>query len=155
MVGVAVPIRPQAEAIAAPARKALVVLVALVAIAGCGGDEGASKPTERDAPASAAQDTSAPDRQPSGFERTPRSRRDVEMERDLERHLKQEAAVASGWTYADVDAVHVRGTRTVIETDIPPRRREAGASLCLAARSFSSTSEMTVTGTGRRIIGRC
>ena len=130
------------------------VLVALVAIAGCGGDEDGSATTEADAPAS-AQDAPAPERQPSGFERAPRSRRDVEAERDLERHLKQEAAVASGWTYADVEAVHVRGTRTVIETDIPPSRREAGASLCLAARSFSSTSDVTVTGTGRRIIGRC
>jgi predicted small lipoprotein YifL len=152
---VAVSIRSQAEAIAAPALKALVVLVALVAIAGCGGggDDG-STPTERDAPAS-AQDTPAQEREPSGFERAPRSRRDVEAERDLERHLKQEAAVASGWTYTDVEAVHVRGTRTVIETDIPPSRREAGASLCLAARSFSSTSDLTVTGTGRSIIGRC
>jgi len=131
-----------------------VVLLALVAIAGCGGDEDGSTPTERDTPAS-AQDTAAPEREPSGFERAPRSRRDVEAERDLERHLKQEAAVASGWTYADVEAVHVRGTRTVIETDIPPSRREAGASLCLAARSFSSTSDLTVTGTGRSIIGRC
>ena len=39
VVGMAVPIRSQAEAIAAPALKALVVLVALVAFAGCGGDE--------------------------------------------------------------------------------------------------------------------
>ena len=130
------------------------VLVALVAIGGCGKDDTASTPTQRDAPTS-AQDTRAPEREPSGFERAPRSRRDVEAERDLKRHLKQEAAVASGWTYADVEAVHVRGTRTVIETDIPPSRREAGASLCLAAGSFSSTSDLTVTGTGRRIIGRC
>ncbi len=79
----------------------------------------------------------------------------MEVERDLKRHLKQEAGVASGWTYADVEAVHVRGTRTVIETDLPPSRREAGASLCLAARRFSSTSDLTVTGAGRTIIGRC
>jgi hypothetical protein len=85
----------------------------------------------------------------------------VEAERSLKRHLKQEAGVASGWTYADVEAVHVRGRRTVIETDVPPRRREAGASLCLAARRFFQeggqvpNTELVVTGTARTIIGRC
>jgi hypothetical protein len=138
-----------------------VVLVALVAISGCGDDDAPSTPTQRDAPAS-AQDTRAPDREPSGFERAPRSRRDVEVERNLQRHLKEVAGVASEWTYADVEAVHVRGKRTVIETDLPPRRREAGASLCVAAHRFfaqggwgRSTSDMIVTGAGRTIIGRC
>jgi hypothetical protein len=122
---------------------------------GCGADEDASTSTQRDAPATAESDP-APEREPAGFERAPASRRDVEMERDLRRHLKQEAAVASGWTYADVQAVHVRGRRTVVETDVPPRRREAGASICLAARRFyARASEISVTGAGRTIIGRC
>jgi hypothetical protein len=138
-----------------------VVLVALVAISGCGDDDTATTPTEREAPAP-AEGTRDVDREPSGFERAPRSRRDVEVERNLQRHLKEAAGVASGWTYADVEAVHVRGKRTVIETDLPPRRREAGASLCGAARRFflqdgqgQSTSDMVVTGDGRAIIGRC
>jgi predicted small lipoprotein YifL len=158
---VALPNRSQAEAIAAPALKALLVLVALVAISGCGDDDTASTPTERDAPTS-AEDTRAPDREQLGFERAPRSRRDVEVERNLKRHLKQEAGVASGWTYADVEAVHVRGRRTVVETDLPPRRREAALSLCVAAHRFflqggqgQSTSGIIVTGAGRAIIGRC
>jgi hypothetical protein len=138
-----------------------VVLVALVAISGCGDDDTATTPTEREAPAP-AEGTRDVDREPSGFERAPRSRRDVEAERNLERHLKEEAGLASEWTYADVETVHVRGLRTVIETDLPPRRREAGASLCLAARRFflqggqgQNTPDMTVTGAGRAIIGRC
>jgi hypothetical protein len=123
-----------------------------LALAGCGGDENSGGAAKEPSGASATQTTEpAPD---IAAESKP-SRRDAEVERDLERHLKQEAGLASGWTYADVEAVHVRGTRTVIETDLPPSRREAGASLCLAARRFSSTSDMTVTGAGRAIIGRC
>jgi hypothetical protein len=139
-----------------------VVLVALVAISGCGDGDTASTPTERDASTTADEDTRAPDRERSGIEQAPRSRRDVEVERNLQRHLKEAAGVASGWTYADVEAVHVRGRRAVIETDLPPRRREAGASLCVAARRFflqggqgQNVSDMIVTGTGRTIIGRC
>jgi hypothetical protein len=80
----------------------------------------------------------------------------VEVERNLRRHLKQEAGLAGGWTYADVEAVHVRGRRTVIETGLPPKRREAGLSLCVAARRFSAqASEVIVTGSGRTIIGSC
>jgi hypothetical protein len=157
----ALPNRSQAEAIAAPDLKALVVLVALVAISGCGDDDTTSTPTERDAPAS-AQDSRGPDREPPGFERAPRSRRDVEVERNLQRHLKEAAGVASEWTYADVEAVHVRGKRAAIETDLSPRRRDAGVSLCFAARRFflqggqgQSTSGVIVTGAGRAIIGRC
>jgi hypothetical protein len=161
MVGVALPIRSQAEAIAAPVVKALVVLVALGAISGCGDDDTTSTPTERNAPAS-AEDTRAPDREQSGFEQAPRSRRDVEVKRNLKRHLKQAAGVAGEWTYADVEAVHVRGRRTVIETDLAPRRREAALSLCVAAHRFfvqgaqgQNTSDVIVTGPGRTIIGRC
>jgi hypothetical protein len=157
----ALPNRSQAEAIAAPALKALVVLVALAAFSGCGDDDTASTPTERDA-STTVEETRAPDRERSGIEQAPRSRRDVEVERNLQRHLKEAAGVASGWTYADVEAVHVRGRRAVIETDLPPRRREAGASLCVAARRFflqggqgQNVSDMIVTGAGRTIIGRC
>jgi hypothetical protein len=146
----AVPVRPQAEAIARPSATA-VALVVLV-LAGCGGDQDSGGTTQE---RSGASDTQTPEPAPDLAAKSKPSRRDVEVERDLERHLKQEAGVASGWTYADVEAVHVRGTRTVIETDLPPSRREAGASLCLAARRFSSTSDMTVTGAGRAIVGRC
>jgi hypothetical protein len=146
----AVPVRPQAEAIARPSATA-VALVVLV-LAGCGGDQDSGGTTQE---RSGASDTQTPEPAPDLAAKSKPSRRDVEVERDLKRHLKQEAGVASGWTYADVEAVHVRGTRTVIETDLPPSRREAGASLCLAARRFSSTSDMTVTGAGRAIIGRC
>ena len=83
------------------------VLVALVAISGCGNDDTASTPTERDAPTS-AEGTRDVEREPSGFERAPRSRRDVEVERDLKRHLKEAAGLASEWTYADVEAVHIQ-----------------------------------------------
>ena len=124
----------------------------VLVLAGCGDNQsGGGAPEERRG-ASATQTTEPP---PDLEAESKPSRRDVEVERDLERHLKQEAGLASEWTYADVEAVHVRGRRTVIETDLPPRRREAGASLCLAARGFASTSEMTVTGAGGTIIGRC
>ena len=129
----------------------VIALLALV-LAGCGGDENSSGATEERGGASATRTT---ERAPDLEAKSKPSRRDAEVERDLERHLKEEASLASGWTYADVEAVRVRGTRTVIETDLPPGRREAGASLCLAARRFSSTSDTTVTGAGRAIIGRC
>jgi hypothetical protein len=146
----AVPVRPQAEAITRPG--AIVIALVVLVLAGCGGDQNSGDATEE---RSGASDTQTTEPAPDLAAKSKPSRRDVEVERDLERHLKQEAGVASGWTYADVEAVHVRGTRTVIETDLPPSRREAGASLCLAARRFSSTSDMTVTGAGRAIIGRC
>jgi hypothetical protein len=146
----AVPVRPQAEAITRPS--AIVIALVVLVLAGCGGDQNSGDATEE---RSGASDTQTTEPAPDLAAKSKPSRRDVEVERDLERHLKQEAGVASGWTYADVEAVHVRGTRTVIETDLPPSRREAGASLCLAARRFSSTSDMTVTGAGRAIIGRC
>jgi hypothetical protein len=146
----AVPVRPQAEAITRLSAIGI-ALVALV-LAGCGGDENSGGATEQRSEASATQTTK---RAPDLEAKSKPSRRDAEVERELERHLKEEAGLASGWTYADVEAVRVRGTRTVIETDLPPGRREAGASLCLAARRFSSTSDITVTGAGRAIIGRC
>jgi hypothetical protein len=146
----AVPVRPQAEAITRPG--AIVIALVVLVLAGCGGDQNSGDATEE---RSGASDTQTTEPAPDLAAKSKPSRRDVEMERDLKRHLKEKAGVASGWTYADVEAVHVRGTRTVIETDLPPSRREAGASLCLAARRFSSTSDMTVTGAGRAIIGRC
>jgi hypothetical protein len=146
----AVPVRPQAEAITRPS--AIVIALVVLVLAGCGGDQNSGDATEE---RSGASDTQTTEPAPDLAAKSKPSRRDAEVERDLKRHLKEEAGVASGWTYADVEAVHVRGTRTVIETDLPPSRREAGASLCLAARRFSSTSDMTVTGAGRAIIGRC
>ena len=145
----ALPNRSQAEAITRPS--AIVITLVVLVLAGCGDDQSGGATEERSG-ASATQTTEAP---PDLEAESKPSRRDVEVERDLERHLKQEAGLASEWTYADVEAVHVRGRRTVIETDLPSRRREAGASLCLAARGFASTSEMTVTGAGGTIIGRC
>ena len=146
----AVPVRTQVEAIARPS--AIVIALVVLVLAGCGGDQNSGGATEERSGASATQTTEpAPDL----AAKSKPSRRDVEVERDLERHLKEEAGLASGWTYADIETVYVRGTRTVIETDLPPGRREAGASLCLAARRFSSTSDMTVTGAGRAIIDRC
>jgi hypothetical protein len=146
----AVPVRPQAEAITRPG--AIVIALVVLVLAGCGGDQNSGDATEE---RSGASDTQTTEPAPDLAAKSKPSRRDAEVERDLKRHLKEEAGLASGWTYADVEAVHVRGTRTVIETDLPPSRREAGASLCLAARRFSSTSDMTVTGAGRAIIGRC
>jgi hypothetical protein len=146
----AVPVRTQTEAITWPS--AIVIALVALVLAGCGGDEKSGGATEE---RSGASDTQTTEPAPDLAAKSKPSRRDAEVERDLKRHLKEEAGLASGWTYADVEAVHVRGTRTVIETDLPPSRREAGASLCLAARRFSSTSDMTVTGAGRAIIGRC
>jgi hypothetical protein len=121
--------------------------------AGCGGDETGAGGTDQRSGASAATQTTEPAAEPPAKSKP--SRRDMEVERELKRHLRQEADLASGWTYADVEAVQVRGRRTLIETDLPPSGREAGASLCVAARRFSSTSEMTVTGAGGAVIGRC
>ena len=136
VVGVAVPVRPQAEAIAAAGSQSA---------GGARRARGDQRVWRRRRSVDIHRARRArlggghPRRRAGaiGLERAPRSRRDVDVERDLRRHLKDAAGLASEWTYADVEAVHVRGRRTVIETDLPPRRREAGASLCIAAQRFS------------------
>ena len=111
----------------------------------CGSDDKSTSSTATTGgtatgPSVQGERTSPPDKSaqaPAGTERPRPTRRDTEVESQLERHLRQEAAgVASGWRFADVDAVHVRSTSVVIETRLGPGRREGATGLCLAARRF-------------------
>jgi hypothetical protein len=172
VVGLAVPHRPQAEAISTPGVKiltALVVVLLALTGAGCGGDDEHAEPTQaepnagtaEDQPGRAGGDDGGPPQESAPRSRP--SRRDVEVIRQLERHLRQEAAVESGgWTFADVEDVQVRGTSVLIETDLRPARRDAAASLCLTTRSFflgggqgQTPYSTLVIGRGGATLGRC
>ena len=156
----ALPIGSQAEAIAARAPRATLALAALLVaiVAGCGDDEGGAGTTQADRNATNGIGEPAPD-----LAKSRPSRRDAETQRNLERHLKQEAAgVASGWTFADVEDVQVRSTRVPIKTSLPSRRRDAAASLCLAARRFflqggqgQTPYEVLIAGREGAALARC
>jgi hypothetical protein len=160
----AVPIGSQAEAIAARGARFTLALVALLMAiaAGCGDDGGGNGTTRAGTTAPGESTNEIGERAPDIAKSRP-SRRDAEVQRNLERHLRQEAAlVGGGWTFADVEDVQVRGTQVAIETSLPPRRRDAGASLCLAARRFflqggqgQTAFDVLISGRGRATLGRC
>lgn len=149
----------------------MLLVGALLALGGCGDDGGGqSTQAERnagttegragqDAPAGGAG--GARSQEPASEARP--SRRDVEMVRRLERHLRQQAAVESGgWTFADVEDVQVQGTGVLIETDLRPARRDAAASLCLTTRDFfleggqgQTPYQTLVTSRDGAALGRC
>jgi hypothetical protein len=161
---VALPNRSQAEAIAARAAKFTLSLVALIVaiLAGCGSDGGGNgtTPTGTAAAGNSTNETGEP---APDLSKSRPSRRDAEVQRNLERHLRQEAVVvAGGWTFADVEDVQVRGTQVTVETSLPPRRRDAAASLCLTARRFflqggqgQTAFDVVVAGRARATLGRC
>jgi hypothetical protein len=146
----------------------VVLLAALVALGGCGdgdseaGGSGDDTTTRQERDATAPQETTSTPEQ-AAIEESPASRRDRELQRELERHLRQEAAgVSSGWTFADVEDVQVRATRVAIATRLRPARRDAAASLCLAARRFflqggqgQTPYDLLVTEPGGTALGRC
>jgi hypothetical protein len=153
----AVPLRTQAEAIARLAAIVLVLVVLLVA--GCGDDTTTRSTAEPSGTSTTETAEKAPD---LGKESRP-SRRDTEVQRNLKRQLRQDAAVADGaWTFADVEDVQVRDTQVAIQTRLSPRRRDAAASLCLAVRRFflkegqgQTVFDVVVAGRARETLGRC
>lgn len=142
MVGVAVPVRTQAEAIAWTHPKAATALaVLLLALAGCGdGERGGGDSTT----STNAEQVTTEEEHSSGLvdlddvagdaRPTPRDR---DVQREIKRFLREEAlGGAGGWRFADVKEVQARATQLAIDTRLRPARREAAASLCLAARRF-------------------
>ena len=126
-------------------RAPLVVLAAAaaLAVAGCGGgdgDGGNSTATTETAPATARPATTTPAPEPPDGERASRpSRRERSQQRDLERHLREEALTRSRgeWTFADIRSVEVRGRQVVVSTRLRGRRgREQATSLCFSTREF-------------------
>jgi hypothetical protein len=136
------------------------LLVAIVA--GCGGDDGATETTAPGTTPSGDSGRAVAEPAPDLAKSRP-SRRDAEVQRNLERHLQQEAAVVSGgWTFGDVEDVQVRDTRVALKTGLPPRRRDAGLSLCLTARRFfleggqgQTAYDVVVAGRTGETLGRC
>jgi len=132
-------------------------------VAGCGGDDKSTGSTEEQSGTSTTETTETTEQAPDLARESRPSRRDAEVTRELERHLRQEAVgVASGWRFADVDDVQVRGTRVAIVTRLRPTRREAAGSLCLAARRFflqggqgQTAYGVVVAGRDGSALGRC
>ena len=126
-------------------RPALVVLAAAaLAVSGCGasdGNDGNGGGTTGTAPAATgpAITTPGPEQQADG-ERAPRpSPQERSLQRDLGRHLREEALTRSRgeWSFADVRDVVVRDRQIVVSTRLRGRRgREQASSLCLSAREF-------------------
>ena len=149
----------------------MVIVAVLGALAGCGGDDGGTVSTQSGPGAATSTEGSGrktgreePGRELAG--KGPPSRRDVQAKRELERALRQEALVGAGgvggWKFADVRDVRIRGTAVVIETRLGPRRRDAAASLCLAARRFflqggqgQTAYDVVVAGRAGSALGRC
>jgi hypothetical protein len=148
----------------------LVALLLAVAAGGCGGGDEGTSTTQGERSGNTSEE-SAPEVGRGGYggaaqspaQESRPSRRDVEVNRELERHLRQDAAgVSSGWTFADVKNVQVRGTSVAIETSLRPARRDGAASLCLAARRFflqagqgQSPYDVLVTGRDGSTLGMC
>jgi hypothetical protein len=146
-------------------RPALVVLAAAAALAaaGCGGDGGNggdAAETTGTAPATSgpAPTTPAPGQGASSERETRPSRQERSLQRDLDRHLREEALTRSRgeWTLADIRSVQVEGRQVVVSTRLRGRRgREQASSLCLAARQYflaqgqaQTPYDVAVTGTG-------
>ena len=146
-------------------RPALVVLAAAAALAaaGCGGDGGNSGDTAETtgtAPATSgpAPTTPAPGQGASSERGSRPSRQERSLQRDLERHLREEALTRSRgeWTFSDIRSVEVEGRQVVVSTRLGGRRgREQATSLCFAARQFffaqgqaQTPYDVVVTGTG-------
>jgi hypothetical protein len=154
-------------------KAALLLLALLVAVAagGCGGDDEGPSTPQGERNGGSSEESTPESGQPGGYGRPAQnpaqesrpSRRDVEVNRQLERHLRQRAAgVSSGWRFADVEDVQVRGTSVAIQTRLGPARREAAASLCLAARRFflqggqsQTPYDVLVTGPDGSTLGMC
>lgn len=129
----------------------MAIALAALILAGCGGDDKNSATTTQ------AKERAAEQKRLT-VEKAPRSRRDAEVERNLEAHLREEAPFASGWTFADVRAVKTRGRQVVVETRLKPREREAASSLCLAVREFfqgQEASSVIVSGRGDLTLVEC
>ena len=148
----AVPVRTQAEAIARPA--AIVIVSVVLLVAGCGDDTTTGSTAER----SGTSTTETTEKAPDLAKDSRPSRRDTEVQRNLERHLKQEAAFAGGWTFADVRAVQTRGRQVVIETRLKAGEREPASSLCLAVRRYfqdQDPSSVIVSGRDHTALVEC
>jgi hypothetical protein len=110
-------------------------------VGGCGSDDGASGSTK---PADTTTTSQGPHAVESAEDLVEEvagearpTRRDREVQRDLERYLRQqELGGAGGWRFADVKEVQARATYIAIETRLRAARREAAMSLCLAAQRF-------------------
>ena len=153
-------------------RPALVVLAAAaLAVSGCGGDDGGDGNGGGDSTAGAPPATTgpptttpAPEQQP-GSERGSRpSPQERSLQRDLERHLREEALTRSRgeWTFADVRDVEVRDRQVMVSTRLRGRRgREQASSLCLSAREFflaggrAQTPYDVVVTDGRAALAAC
>lgn len=126
---------------------ALLAAVGLLA-AGCGGDDGgngaastANSTTSTTGAGAAGQASPDPTpARPAEGERESRpSRQERSLQRDMERHLREEALTRSRgeWTFADIRSVEVRGRQVVVSTRLRGRRgREQASSLCLSAREL-------------------
>ncbi|MGH2978659.1 MAG: hypothetical protein ACRDLQ_03360 [Solirubrobacterales bacterium] len=134
----------------------------LIATGGCGGGDGGTGTEPAEPDLGTSEEASGEPAGDLAGESRP-SRRDREVIRQLERHLRQEAVgVSGGWTFADVEDVQVRGTEVAIQTGLRPARRDAAASLCLAARRFfleggqgQTPYDVVVTGRQGAAFGRC
>jgi len=154
---VAVPIRAQAEAIARTAPKAAAALaVLLLALAGCGDSGGAqssgdSMTTTHSEHSTTGQGTTEEEHSEGHFdvedvagEARP-TRRDRDVQRDVKRYLRRPELGGTGWRIADVKEIQARATQLAIDTRLGPARREAAASLCLAAQRFFLQNGQTQT----------
>lgn len=118
----------------------------VLASAGCGGDGGSNgnsgdrTGTTATAPATTAPAPTAPETEQGDGERESRpSHQERSLQRDIERHLREEALTRSRgeWTFADVRGVEVRGRQVTVSTRLRGRRgREQASSLCLSAREL-------------------
>jgi len=150
-------------------RPPLVVLAAAaLAVCGCGGDdgnEGNSGATTGTAPAATGPAITTPGPEQADGERESRpSRQERSLERDLVRHLREEALTRSRgeWSFADVRDVVVRDRQVVVSTRLRGRRgREQASSLCLGAREFflaggqPQTPYDVVVTDGRQALAAC
>jgi len=128
-------------------RPPLVVLAAAaLAVSSCGGDgggdgNGESNSTTGAPPATTgpATPTPAPEQNPDRGQASRPSPQERSLQRDLVRHLREEALTRSRgeWSFADVRDVVVRDRQVVVSTRLRGRRgREQASSLCLGAREF-------------------
>ena len=151
-------------------RAPLVVLAAAaaLAVAGCGGGDGDgenSTATTGTAPATAGPATTTPAPEQADVDHASRpSRQERSLQRDLERHLREEALTRSRgeWTFADIRSVEVRGRQVVVSTRLRGRRgREQATSLCFSTREFflsagqAQTPYDAVVTDGRTTLAAC
>jgi hypothetical protein len=144
-VSLAAPLRSQARA----SWKALAIVAALLVLSGCGDDEDQrSAPTQPTTVTTGDENGLDARKEPATVDRAAPTRRERPLQRDLARHLEQEARTRSRgeWTAADIEAVSVRGTEVVVATRLRGARgREQAASICVSAREFFLSGGRTQT----------